>query len=127
LHTAPGGQTRTGQFPGASDYAAPEQIRGDRVDARADVYSLDCVLHHTLTGQPPTPAAATWPPRSPTSANPRGSTALAPDLPPALLRPKPNPHPNANSDHGCEDRPSLSARPPRTTPASRAADAGFRR
>jgi hypothetical protein len=45
--------TKTGQFMGSVDYAAPEQIRGDEVDGRADVYSLGCVLYECLTGSPP--------------------------------------------------------------------------
>jgi len=47
--------TRTGQFMGTVDYVAPEQIRGDDVDGRADVYSLGCVLHECLIGTPPFP------------------------------------------------------------------------
>ncbi len=45
--------TKTGQFMGTIDYVAPEQIRGDAVDGRADVYSLGCLLYECLTGQPP--------------------------------------------------------------------------
>lgn len=50
-----GRDTPTGKFVGTVDYIAPEQVRGRRVDARADVYSLGCVLYHLLTGQVPYP------------------------------------------------------------------------
>jgi YVTN family beta-propeller protein len=47
------GLTGTGQLVGTVDYAAPEQIKGDPVDTRADVYSLGCVLYECLTGFAP--------------------------------------------------------------------------
>ena len=42
-----------GHLLGTIDYVAPEQISGDEVDGRADVYSLGCVLYDCLVGQPP--------------------------------------------------------------------------
>src|SRR5262249_5262359 len=42
-----------GRSLGTPDYVAPEQIRGEVVEGRADQYSLACVLHECLTGQPP--------------------------------------------------------------------------
>ena len=47
------GLTRTGQWVGTIDYVAPEQIRGDEIDERADLYSLGCVLFQALTGHAP--------------------------------------------------------------------------
>ena len=38
---------------GTSDYVAPEQIAGEAVDFRADIYSFSCVAFHMLTGEPP--------------------------------------------------------------------------
>ena len=46
--------TRTGLSMGTPHYMSPEQIGGDvEVDARADQYSLACVLYELLAGQPP--------------------------------------------------------------------------
>src|SRR4051794_14089594 len=49
------GETRSGHWVGTLDYVAPEQIRGDRLDARADVYALGGVLYFALTGHAPFP------------------------------------------------------------------------
>src|SRR5919202_544981 len=45
--------TRAGDVVGTIHYVAPEQIEGDPVSARTDVYSLGCLLFHCLTGQVP--------------------------------------------------------------------------
>ena len=42
-----------GRSLGTIDYVAPEQIRGDELDARADLYSLGCMLYECLAGRPP--------------------------------------------------------------------------
>src|SRR5919112_110530 len=47
------GTTKPGHWVGTLDYVAPEQIRGERIDARADVYALGCLLFFTLTGVVP--------------------------------------------------------------------------
>ncbi|WP_249012031.1 serine/threonine-protein kinase [Conexibacter sp. DBS9H8] len=45
--------TDTGDWVGTVDFMSPEHLRGEETDARADVYSLGCVLYACLVGVPP--------------------------------------------------------------------------
>jgi sugar lactone lactonase YvrE len=47
------GLTKTGQFLGSVEYAAPEQFEGKPIDARTDIYALGCVAYECLTGEVP--------------------------------------------------------------------------
>ena len=80
-----GGMTATGGFVGTLDYIAPEQVSGNPVDARADVYALGCVLHQLLTGVVPFPrdqeVAKIF---AHMSAPPPPPSLIAPDTPSAL-------------------------------------------
>ena len=48
--TSPG-QTEPGGMFGTSGYMSPEQVKGDAVDHRTDIFSLGCVLYEALTGR----------------------------------------------------------------------------
>ncbi len=45
--------TQTAQVIGTAQYLSQEQARGERVDARSDLYSTGCLLYELLTGRPP--------------------------------------------------------------------------
>ena len=78
------GLTKSDHWVGTLDYAAPEQIRGERVDARTDVYSLGGVLYFMLTGhvpfERPSGQAKLWAQLSVDAPLP---SARRPELPPA--------------------------------------------
>ncbi len=77
--------TRAGGWVGTLGYVAPEQIRGERVDARADVYALGCLLVFALSGHAPfrreTEEATLW---AHLSEPPPAVSADVPGVPPAF-------------------------------------------
>jgi uncharacterized RDD family membrane protein YckC len=78
--------TERGTFQGTPQFASPEQMRGEPLDVRADIYSVGATLYYLLTGEPPFDGAnltvlltriATEPPRSPRAIQPKVPTRLA--------------------------------------------------
>ncbi|GAA5129815.1 Stk1 family PASTA domain-containing Ser/Thr kinase [Haloechinothrix salitolerans] len=63
-HDARAGMTLPSAVIGTAHYLSPEQVRGQRVDARSDVYAAGCTLYELLTGRPPftgdSPVAVTY-------------------------------------------------------------------
>jgi uncharacterized RDD family membrane protein YckC/predicted Ser/Thr protein kinase len=58
LSTAPGGEgeahlTVAGSFLGTPAFASPEQLRGEELDVRSDLYSVGATLYYLLTGRAP--------------------------------------------------------------------------
>jgi serine/threonine protein kinase len=51
--TAVEGLTATGMLMGTPHYMSPEQVRGRRVDAASDLYSLGALAYHLVAGRPP--------------------------------------------------------------------------
>jgi hypothetical protein len=45
--------TRTGSYLGTALYSPPEQLKGEKVTPKSDVYSLGATLYHAATGRPP--------------------------------------------------------------------------
>jgi serine/threonine-protein kinase len=77
--------TGTGHFMGTLDYCAPEQIQGQRVDARTDEYALACAAFELLAGEPPFPRDKSMAVMyAQLSAPPPVLSARRPGLPPAV-------------------------------------------
>ena len=73
-------------FQGTPQFAAPEQLRGEPLDVRADIYAVGATLYYLLTGQPPFDArdlqdlfarVTTEPPKSPRLVRPDLAPGLA--------------------------------------------------
>ncbi len=71
--------TEVGVPYGTATYAAPEQARGDRVDARADIFSTGVLLYEMLTG--------TWPFQGQTAVEVRHAVLNQDPLPLSKVRP----------------------------------------
>jgi hypothetical protein len=77
--------TRTGEVLGTPAYMSPEQARGEKVDARGDLFSLGCVLYKLCTGQTPFPGDTAVAVLTALAVQqPRPLRALNPDVPPEL-------------------------------------------
>jgi WD40 repeat protein len=77
--------TQQGAIVGTPAYMAPEQASSSGVDARADLFSLGCVLYHAATGEPPFRGAdliSTL--MAVATSDPIPPRVVAPDIPPAL-------------------------------------------
>ena len=85
--------TRTGAILGTPLYMSPEQVRGERLDHRVDVYAVGVVLYECLTGSVPHGACnylavvakiLTEPPEPPSQRSPE--RAISPELEHIVLR-----------------------------------------
>ncbi len=89
-------RTQTGAIVGTPMYMAPEQIRGQQVDSRCDIYAMGCILYALLTGDPPFTDEAVgvllknhlYEPPVPPTAKVHGNrrAAIPPELERAILR-----------------------------------------
>ncbi|TCP54059.1 serine/threonine-protein kinase [Tamaricihabitans halophyticus] len=85
LHDGQASVTQTAAVIGTAQYLSPEQARGEKVDARSDVYAAGCVLFELLTGEPPftgdSPVAVAY---QHVREDPKPPSAVNPDVPPEL-------------------------------------------
>jgi serine/threonine protein kinase len=77
--------TQAGTIMGTPSFMAPEQARGQAVDARSDLFSLGCILYALCTGNRPFHASNTMAVLTALAVdNPRPIAEINPAIPPAL-------------------------------------------
>ncbi len=80
-------ESDSGKIFGTPHFISPEQARGDRVDGRADLYSLGATAYRLLSGRTPFEGATTRDIlRGHFFDKPKPLTEIEPDLPPDLVR-----------------------------------------
>jgi TolB-like protein/tetratricopeptide (TPR) repeat protein/predicted Ser/Thr protein kinase len=82
--TLTGGLTLAGTVLGTPSYMSPEQARGERVDARADVWAFGCVLYEMLAGQRTFPGRTATDVLAAVIKDEPGWDALPPSTPPVV-------------------------------------------
>jgi len=79
------GHTQAGMVVGTPEYMSPEQLLGDELDARADLYATGVVLYECLVGRVPLTAATPMALIAKVlEEQPQTPQAMQPDIPPAL-------------------------------------------
>ncbi|HMA47587.1 MAG TPA: Stk1 family PASTA domain-containing Ser/Thr kinase [Frankiaceae bacterium] len=123
--------TQTAAVIGTAQYLSPEQARGEKVDARSDVYAVGVLLYELLAGMPPfrgdSPVAVAY---QHVREDPRPPSALEPDLSPeadaivlkALAKNPANRYQSAGEMRADIER-ALNGRPVLATPVLRENDA----
>jgi len=84
FRTLDASSTRPGHVLGTLHYMSPEQVRGERADGRADLYSTGAMLYEILTGRTPYTGTDYEIMRSHVNTAPRHPAELNPALPMAL-------------------------------------------
>jgi tetratricopeptide (TPR) repeat protein len=78
--------TRSGMIMGTPHYMSPEQVRGEKVDSRSDIFSLGALCYELLSGRKPFQADSMHAVMFRVLQDPGEPLAVAaPDLPPALV------------------------------------------
>lgn len=78
--------TRPGALPGTPAYMAPEALRGDAVDARADQFSFGVLLYEMIAGEHPFGGGGAGTVARILEAEPPDPGSAGPERPPALVR-----------------------------------------